>query len=118
VLPGGLPDVDFERIRPHGQPASRPGGFEELASILIEQGVVDWPDGVRFERFGTPDGGREGRGVLPSGDVWAWQVKYVFTFDASAVSQVTSSVNRVLDQEPRLKCYYVADPDRPASRGL
>ena len=72
------PDIDFARIRPYGQPASRAGGFEELASILIEQGVVEWPDGVRFHRFGNPDGGREGRGVLPNGDVWAWQAKYHF----------------------------------------
>ena len=91
MVPGGLPDIDFARIRPYGQPASRAGGFEELASILIEQGAVEWPDGVRFERFGNPDGGREGRGVLPSGDVWAWQVKYLFEFDTSAAGQVASS---------------------------
>jgi hypothetical protein len=110
VLPGGLPDIDFARIRPHGQPASRAGGFEELASILIEQGVVEWPGGVRFERFGNPDGGREGRGVLPSGDVWGWQVKYLFEFGTSAAGQVASSVHRVLEREPRLKRYFVALP--------
>jgi hypothetical protein len=128
VVPGVLPDIDFARIRPYGQPASRAGGFEELASILIEQGVAQWPDGVRFERFGNPDGGREGQGVLPGRDVWAWQVKYLFEFDASAVSQVASSVHRVLDREPRLKRYFVAlpidlpagdtDPSRPGGRKL
>jgi hypothetical protein len=65
-----FPDIDFLRIRPYGRPASRANGFEELASILIEQGVVGWPEGARFERFGNPDGGREGRGVLPNGDVY------------------------------------------------
>lgn len=115
VVPDGLPDIDFARIRPYGQPASRAGGFEELASILIEQGAAEWPGGVRFERFGNPDGGREGRGVLPGGDVWAWQVKYLFEFDASAVSQVASSVNRALEREPQLKQYFVALPiDLPA----
>ena len=115
MSPAGLPDIDFAQIRPHGQPASRDGAFEELASILIEQGVVDWPGGVRFERFGNPDGGREGQGVLPGGDVWAWQVKYIFAFDQSAVTQVTSSVTRVLGQEPRLKRYFVVIPiDLPA----
>ena len=84
----GLPDFDFARIRPYGHPASRSGAFEELASLLIEQGVVEWPDGVRFSRFGNPDGGREGRGVLPNGDVWAWQAKYLFEFDSSAAAQV------------------------------
>jgi len=110
-----LPDVDFGRIRPYGQPASRSSAFEELASILIEQGVVEWPEGVRFHRFGNPDGGREGKGVLPNGDVWAWQAKYLFEFDSSAAGQVTSSVRRVLALEPNLKRYFVALPlDLPA----
>lgn len=110
-----LPDVDLARIRPYGQPPSRAAAFEELASILIEHGVVTWPDGVRFERFGNPDGGREGRGILPNGDVWAWQAKYLFDFDAAAVSQVSSSVRRVIDLEPNLKRYLVAMPfDLPA----
>lgn len=51
-----------------------------------------------------------GTGVLPNGDVWAWQAKYLFEFDASAASQVTSSVSRALESEPRLKRYFVALP--------
>src|SRR5579884_1888534 len=110
-----LPDIDFVRIRPYGQPASRANGFEELASILIEQGVVDWPPGVRFFRFGNPDGGREGRGTLPSGEVWAWQVKYVFDFDSSTAGQVSESLHRVLETEPKLTRYFVVLPiDLPA----
>lgn len=110
-----VPDIDFGRIRPYGQPASRSSAFEELASILIEQGVVEWPEGTRFYKFGNPDGGREGKGVLPNGDVWAWQAKYLFEFDASAAGQVTSSVRRVLELEPNLKRYFVALPlDLPA----
>ncbi len=109
------PDIDFHRIRPYGQPASRSSAFEELASILIEQGVVEWPHGVRFDRFGNPDGGREGKGVLPTGDVWAWQAKYLFEFDSSAAGQVTSSVRRVASREPNLQRYFVALPiDLPA----
>ena len=115
VSTDGLPDIDFTRIRPYGRPASRANAFEELASILIEQGAVEWPAAVRFERFGNPDGGREGRGVLPNGDVWAWQAKDLSGFDASAASQVTSSVNRALESEPRLKRYFAALPaDLPA----
>jgi len=114
-MPAPLPDIDFARIRPCGDPASRSGAFEELSSILIEQGVVDWPDGVRFFRFGNPDGGREGKGVLPSGEVWAWQAKYLFEFDASAVAQATSSLRRTLDLEPDLTRYFIALPiDLPA----
>lgn len=47
--------------------------------------------------------------------MWAWQVKYLFEFDASAVSQIASSVHRVLNREPQLKRYFVALPiDLPA----
>ena len=110
-----LPDIDFHQIRPYGQPPSRAIGFEEVASILIEQGAVERPAGTRFIRFGTPDGGREGKGVLPNGEVWAWQAKYLFEFDASAARQVTSSVRRVIESEPALKRYFVAMPlDMPA----
>jgi hypothetical protein len=114
-MSAALPDIDFHLVRPYGQPASRASGFEEVASILIEQGIADWPAGVRFERFGNPDGGREGRGVLPNGDVWAWQAKYLFGFDSAAAGEVTESVRRVLGCEPSLKRYYIALPiDLPA----
>ncbi|MHB1344949.1 MAG: NACHT domain-containing protein [Thermoleophilia bacterium] len=115
LVTSAIPDIDFRRIRPYGQPASRSSAFEELASILIQQGIVDWPQGVRFVRFGNPDGGREGKAVLPSGDVWAWQAKYLFEFNSSAAGQVTASVRRALSQEPRLKRYFVVLPlDMPA----
>ena len=56
-----------------------------------------------------------GRGVLPNGDVWAWQAKDLSEFNASAASQVTFSVRRALESEPRLKRYFVALPaDLPA----
>jgi hypothetical protein len=70
---------------------------------------------VKFHRFGNPDGGREGKGVLQNGEVWAWQAKYLFDFDASAAAQVTASVRRALTQEPSLKRYFVTLPlDMPA----
>jgi hypothetical protein len=72
-------------------------------------------EGTSFYRFGNPDGGREGKGILPDGDVWPWQAKYLFGFDASTAGQVTSSVRRVLELEPNLKRYFVALPlDLPA----
>lgn len=64
------PDIDFAWIRPYAQPKSRSSAFEEVASILIRDGVVKWPDGTQFLRFGNPDGGREGKGELPNGDIW------------------------------------------------
>lgn len=110
-----LPDVDFRQIRPYGSPASRAGAFEELASIIIRNGLVSWPEGSVFYRFGNPDGGREGKGVLPDGDVWAWQAKYLFEFGESEVGQVHKSVVRVLETEPNLRRLYVALPyDLPA----
>lgn len=110
-----LPDVDFRQIRPYGSPASRADAFEELSSILIRDGLLDWPAGTVFHRFGNPDGGREGKGVLPNGEVWAWQAKYVFELGDSEIGQVHKSVVRALDTDPALKRYYVALPyDRPA----
>jgi len=109
------PDIDFARIRPYGRPASRSSAFEELSSILIEQGAIEWPDGTCFSRFGNPDGGREGRGLLPNGDVWGWQSKFLFSFDAAAAGQVNASFLRALDTEPNLTRYIVAFPiDLPA----
>jgi hypothetical protein len=113
-----LPNIDWHRIRPFGNPPTRASGFEELSSILIRRGAVDWPDGVTFQRFGNPDGGREGRGVLPNGDVWAWQAKYVDAFDAATAGHVTESFRRALLVEPRLTRYFVTMPlDLPAGDG-
>lgn len=110
-----LPDVDFRQIRPYGSPASRADAFEELASIVIREGLVSWPEGTIFHRFGNPDGGREGKAVLPDGDVWAWQAKYLFEFGDSEIGQIHKSVVRVLETEPDLKRLYVALPyDLPA----
>lgn len=109
------PDVDFRSIRAYGSPASRSDAFEELTSLLIKDGLVEWPDGTQFDRFGNPDGGREGRGVLPNGDVWAWQAKYLFSFGADEIGQVHDSVVRALGREPHLKRYFITLPyDLPA----
>ena len=71
---------------------------------------MQWPSITQFARFGNPDGGREGKGTLPNGEVWAWQAKYLFAFDASVARQVTESISRTLDLEPTLTRYYVALP--------
>ncbi|WP_243502411.1 hypothetical protein [Microbacterium sp. VKM Ac-2923] len=77
--------------------------------------MVKWPVGTRFARFGTPDGGREGRGVVPGGDVWAWQAKYVRSYDSSTAAQVRESFLRTLETEPKLRRYFVTMPlDLPA----
>ena len=110
-----LPSIDFRQIRPYGSPASRADAFEELVSIVIRDGLVPWPDGTKFYRFRNPDGGREGKAVLPDGGVWAWQAKYLFEFGDSEIGQVHKSVVRVLETESELKRLYVALPyDLPA----
>lgn len=110
-----LPDIDFRHIRGHGPLGSKADGFEELATELLEETVIDWPQGTRFERFGTPDGGREGRALLQSGGTWAWQAKYLFELDASAYAQITKSVRRAIEREPHLEKYFVICPyDLPA----
>jgi hypothetical protein len=110
-----LPGVDFHNIRPHGSPPSLADAFEELASILIREGLIQWPADTELNRFGNPDGGREGRGVLQDGTVWAWQVKYLFKFGDREARQVHESFVRTLDTDPDLARYYVVLPyDLPA----
>src|SRR5919109_2822212 len=110
-----LPALDFRHIRGHGPLGSKADGFEELATELLEETIVEWPPGTRFERFGSPDGGREGRALLPSGGTWAWQAKYLFEVDSSAYAQITESVRRVIGCEPQLERYFVICPyDLPA----
>lgn len=109
VLFVDLPDIDFGKIRAFGSPASRPGGFEQLACMLLEKGR-DWPPGTVLTRFGDPDGGREGSATLPDGGVWAWQAKYLFGFDQAAAAQVEGSFKRALVTEPELVRYLVVFP--------
>ncbi|MXW61276.1 MAG: hypothetical protein F4003_05785 [Acidimicrobiaceae bacterium] len=109
-----LPDIDFKNIRSFGPSGSRTTGFEELVCTLLER-TRNWPEGTMFERFGDPDGGREGHAVLPNGTVHAWQAKYFFRFDSSAASQVERSFKRALETEPELVGYTVVLPiDLPA----
>ncbi len=71
---------------------------------------MEWPAGTRFDRLGNPDGGREGRAILPDGKVCAWQVKYLFRFNGSAAHQVEKSFKRILETEPDLCRYFVVLP--------
>ena len=82
--------------------------------MLLEKSR-EWPPGTVFERFGDPDGGREGRATLLDGGVCAWQAKYLFSFDQSAATQVERSFKRALETEPELVRYLVVFPiDLPA----
>lgn len=41
--------------------------------------------------------------MLPTGEVWAWQAKYLLEFDNSAASQVEKFFKRALENEPALR---------------
>lgn len=110
-----LPQVDFAKIRGHGPLGSQADGFEEVVCELMETVSGGWPIGTRVERFGNPDAGREGRALLPSGETWAWQAKYLFRLDSSAFTQIDKSVRETVEREEKLARLYVALPyDRPA----
>ncbi|MGI5185513.1 NACHT domain-containing protein [Dactylosporangium sp. CA-152071] len=107
-----LPEINWRTLRGKAPTGSRPDGFEELVNqLMIYGGLVEWPAGTTFTTFGNPDGGREGRGrLLPSGDVWVWQAKYLFKFDDSELNQIDKSVQRVLTTEPHLRRYFIVLP--------
>lgn len=110
-----LPNINFREIRSWGTPPSQAGGFEELVSQLMREGLIGFPTGTRFERFGNPDGGREGRGILPNGEVWAWQTKLFFQLDSAEFAAIGESIKRAFDREPNLTTYLVLLPyDRPS----
>ena len=113
-MPSLQPTVDFRTIRPKPPGGTQADGFEELYSQLLRSGgLVRWPEGTRFERFGNPDGGREGRAILPNGDVWCWQAKFQFQFDSS--EDINESFSRATDSEPSMTRYLVGMPmDLPA----
>jgi hypothetical protein len=109
-----LPEINWRQIRGKSPSGSQRDGFEELVNqLMIFGGLVTWPPDTTFSVFGNPDGGREGRGALPGGAVWAWQAKYLFELDSDEFGQITKSVRRVLETEPTLERYYVLLPCNP-----
>ncbi|GIF99000.1 NACHT domain-containing protein [Catellatospora citrea] len=109
-----LPEINYEHIRGKAPSGSRRDGFEELCNqLMVYGGLVEWPLDTTFATFGNPDGGREGRGKLPSGETWAWQAKYLFRLDDDEFKQIDKSVQRVLSTEPDLARYYIILPYNP-----
>src|SRR5690606_25456522 len=113
-MPPQLPPIDFRRIRTKPPRYTEADGFEELYSQLLMDGqLVNFPPGTRFERFGNPDGGREGRAILLDGQVWCWQSKYQWSFESSA--DLNESYERAFSLEPHMTRYLVGMPiDLPA----
>lgn len=104
--------IDWKGIRPlnGGQQKS----FKELCCQLAREVT---PLGAEFIRNGTPDGGVECVIILPSGDEWGWQSKYVFVADAPQWAQMDESVKTALDKRQRLVRYHICLPmDLPDGR--
>ncbi|MEU4218257.1 hypothetical protein [Actinoplanes sp. NPDC026623] len=109
-----LPEINWHQLRGKAPSGSQRDGFEELVSQLMISGdLLSWPTGTRFSTFGNPDGGREGRGELPDGTVWAWQAKYLFRLETAELQQIAKSIKRVLQNEPKLTRYFVLLPYNP-----
>lgn len=102
-----LPDISFERIRPHE--GSRDAGFEELCSQLAA--LEPASAGSLFHRKGRGgDAGVECYWEYLDGTETGWQAKYLFNWDASLKYQLDDSIRTALAKHPRLDAYIVCIP--------
>ena len=105
-------NLNWHEIRPIN--SSQREGFEELCTQLAR---VESPDDAEFVRKGTPDAGVECYCVLPNGDEWGWQAKFVFELGNSQWQQIDSSVKSALNNHPRLTRFFVCVPANLAKGG-
>lgn len=105
--------IDLRRIVAHG--GSQNWAFEELCCQLARHDVPG--EGARYARFRGEggDGGVECLWTLSSGEVWAWQAKYVFQVDAVG-RQAESSFTTAMAVHPRLRRYVICLPFDPTAR--
>ncbi len=107
-------NLNLREIRSHE--GSQDRAFEELCFQLIPV-IEPLPEGTRLVRHGAPDGGVEVLGLLPDGNVWAWQAKFLFALGSSEFSQLDKSVKAALNSQPALKRYVFYLPyNRPAGK--
>ncbi len=109
--------IDFRNIRPIRNSANN--GFEELCCQLAA--CEPAPDGSRFVRNGTPDGGVEAYWILPDNSKHGWQAKFFDTLGKPQWQQLDESVTTALDSHPTLTHYTICLrfdlPDARAGRG-
>jgi len=114
-VPTPLPKIDFDRIREHESSQQR--AWEELSFLLV--GDIDQlPQGTRLERRAAPDGGIEFSCAASGGHggTWAWQAKYLNTFDNSVIQQMQKSFLAAVASTPTLTRYaFVVPVDRSAT---
>ena len=99
-------DIDLKAIR--AIDGRQDLGFEEFCCQLArrEEGV---PPGSRFVRYrgAGGDGGVECVWMLPGGEEWGWQAKYIFRLSKR---QLDKSVTTALSMHPQLKRYTICLP--------
>ena len=105
--------INWQNLRSGG--SSQNTAFEELCCQLAFYEKV--PEGSKFIRKGTPDGGVECFWTLPNGDELGWQAKFFGSVEASQWKQLDDSVQTVLAKHPKLVSYTICLPlDRPDAR--
>lgn len=98
--------MDFKNIRELN--GSKRDGFEELICQMAYHTARPPQNSVdhRYEGSGG-DGGVEFVWILPNGDEWGWQAKYLFELKKA---QLDKSVKTALKLHPNLKKYFICMP--------
>jgi hypothetical protein len=109
-----VPDIDFDKIRPHD--GSRNAGFEELCCQLaaLEPRI---PGSAFFRKGKGGDAGVECFVREPSGTEIGWQAKYVSSWTDTLARELDKSIETALQKHPALVKYIVCLPfDLPDAR--
>lgn len=98
--------IDFSKLRMINN--SQEEAFEELCCQMAKH-TSQVPPGSKFRRYrgAGGDGGVECVWVLPEGDEWGWQAKYIDNLDKQ---QLQRSVETALSIHPKLKKYTICLP--------
>ena len=99
-------NINWQNLRPWG--GSQHNGFEELCCQLAVCESV--PQGSKFIRKGTPDGGVECYWIFPDGDEWGLQAKFFLSVGDNQWKQLDKSVKTFLEKHPRMVRYTICIP--------
>jgi hypothetical protein len=106
--------INWQNLRSWG--SSQNTAFEELCCQLAFYEKV--PEGSKFIRKGTPDGGVECFWTLPNGNELGWQAKFFTSVEASQWEQLDDSVQTVLAKHLKLVSYTICLPSDGATSTL
>lgn len=105
-------EINWNEIR--ALEGSKNSGFEELCAQLARN---ETPADAKFIRKGTPDAGVECFSIFPDESEWGWQAKYIFNLGDSQWGQIDRSVEKALDNHPKLVKYIICVPKNRADGG-